>query len=47
LQTLFVQPVERPSREQELGFLKKQAQAMREDLEQIEVRMAEIATDEK
>ena len=37
----------RESQEQELDFLREQARVMRDDLEQIETRMAEITTDEK
>ncbi len=35
------------NREQELGFLQQQAQAMKEQLEQIEVRIRELATEKK
>jgi len=35
------------SREQELGFLQQQAQGMKEQLEQIEVRIRELATEKK
>jgi len=35
------------SREQELGFLQQQAQVMKEQMEQIEVRIRELATEKK
>ncbi len=39
--------VPRVSREQEIDFLKEQARAMKEDLEHIEARMAELGRNEE
>ena len=43
----FTPFVPRMSREQELGFLKEQAQAMRGELEEIEARISELSVEKK